>query len=287
MRESEARFRALAEEALVGVYIIQRGIFQYVNPVVARLFGYSVDEIIGRMGPLDLTQPEDRATVSDNMAQRLSGKVKSIHYTFRGLTKTGEPLELEVLGGALDLGGTRSVIGTLMDVTERARSEARIESQLRRLNALRAIHMAITASLDPRVTFNVLLEQAATELQVDAADILYLDPHTRRLVFAAGRGFKTDALRHTSLRLGEGNAGRAAQEREIVAIPNLAAAEGEFGRSPHLKEEGFASYFAVPLVSKGAVQGVLEVFNRTPLAPDREWTDFSGGPGRPGCHRHR
>jgi PAS domain S-box-containing protein len=274
MEESEARFRTLVEESLAGVYIIQNGRFEYVNPILAHVFGYEPDELIGRMGPLDLTDPQDRQRVADNIQKRISGEADSIHYAFVGIGKDGSKIDVEVLGSVIEIGGVRSVIGTLMDITERRRSEAEIERQMQRLNALRAIDMAITASLDPRVTFNVLLDQATTQLQIDAAAILYQDPHTRTLNFEAGRGFSTEALQHTQLRMGEGFAGRAAQDRQTVRVSDLTETEGEFGRSPLLREEGFVSYFAVPLISKGSVQGVLEIFNRAPLDPDQEWLDF-------------
>ncbi len=274
LEESEVRFRTLVEESLAGVYIIQNGKFLYANPMLAAIFGYEPEELIGRMGPLDLTDPADRERVTDNIQRRMSGREKSIHYEFKGLTKVGDRIDADVLGTVIEVSGVRSVIGTLMDVTDRRRSEAEIDRQFRRLNALRAIDMAITASLDPRVTFNVLLDQAVSQLEVDAAAILYYDPHTRTLNYAAGRGFLTDALQHTTLRIGEGFAGRAAQDRTVIQIKDLTTSGGDFSRSPHLQEEAFVSYFAVPLVSKGSVQGVLEIFHREPLDPAQEWLDF-------------
>lgn len=274
LEESEDRFRTLVEESLAGVYIIQDGKFSYVNPVLAGIFGYAPHELIGQLGPLDLTDPSDRERVTENIQRRVSGELTSIHYAFHGLTKSGGNVDVEVLGSVIELSGVRSVIGTLMDVSDRRRSEAEIERQFRRLKALRAIDMAITASLDPRVTFNVLLDQAVTQLEIDAAAILYYDPHTRTLNYAASRGFQTDALQHTTLRMGEGFAGRAAQDRQVVRVQDLTKSEGEFSRSPRLQEEGFVSYFAAPLISKGSVQGVLELFNRAALDPSQEWLDF-------------
>jgi putative nucleotidyltransferase with HDIG domain len=153
-------------------------------------------------------------------------------------------------------------------------AEQRAMLQLERLSALRKIDMAITASLDPRVTFHVLLDQATSQLSVDAADILVLDQPSRTLSFGAGKGFITDALRHTHLRLGEGHAGRAAIERQILIIQDLGEEEGEFSASPKIREEGFVFYCAVPLISKGNVLGVLEAFKRQKFAPEQEWLDF-------------
>jgi len=147
-------------------------------------------------------------------------------------------------------------------------------NRLNQVQALRKIDMAITASLDLRVTFQVFLDQVIQLLEVDAADILLLESHSRKLNYAASRGFRTDALRYTSLSLGEGYAGQVALDRRYLNIPNLQETADAIKRSHHLYKENFVHYMGIPLVAKGKVLGVLEVFNRTPLVVDREWEDF-------------
>ena len=146
--------------------------------------------------------------------------------------------------------------------------------RLERLQARRSVDIAIIASLDLRVTLSALLEQVTTRLGVDAADILLLNTGAQTFTYAAGRGFRTRALQHTHLRLGEGHAGLAALERRIVDIPDLTQAAGELVRSPRLAGEGFITYYGVPLIAKGQIKGVLEIFHRSPLAPDPEWVEF-------------
>jgi hypothetical protein len=120
----------------------------------------------------------------------------------------------------------------------------------------------------------VLLEQVTIQLGVDAADILLDNRQTGMLDFAAGRGFRTSALQNTHLRPGEGFAGRAAIERRTVSVPDLRKSGEAFADSPLLAGEGFVTYFAVPLVAKGRVCGVLEIFHRATLTPDQQWSDF-------------
>jgi HD-GYP domain-containing protein (c-di-GMP phosphodiesterase class II) len=146
--------------------------------------------------------------------------------------------------------------------------------RLNRLQALRAIDIAISSNFDLSATLDVLLEQIATQLHVAAALVLLRDPHDNRLVYAAGRGFRTQALQATRLRWGEGHAGQAAQTRQILAVPDLPHNLGSFPRAPLLVDEGFLSYFAAPLIVKGDVRGVLEVFDRAPQAPNTEWLAF-------------
>jgi putative nucleotidyltransferase with HDIG domain len=94
------------------------------------------------------------------------------------------------------------------------------------------------------------------------------------LEYIAGRGFNTDALRYTRLRLGESHAGVAALEKNTIRVTDLSKGEDGFARSPLLSKEGFVEYFAVPLISKGHVKGVLEIFHRSAIEPDQEWMDF-------------
>ncbi|HEU5299957.1 MAG TPA: PAS domain S-box protein [bacterium] len=153
------------------------------------------------------------------------------------------------------------------------------EEAHRRLEQLQALHdidTAITSSMDVRVTLNVFLDKVTTTLGVDAADVLLLNEASRTLEHIAARGFRTAALQHSRLQLGRGYAGKAAAERRTIIIPDLTASPGEFQRSPLLLEEGFVTYAACPLIAKGEVKGVLELFHRAPLVPDPEWQSFLG-----------
>ena len=146
--------------------------------------------------------------------------------------------------------------------------------RLERLASLHRIDLAIASSHDIHVTLDVILEQVTSLLSVDAADILLLNQQTYTLDYTGGRGFLTDALRHTHLKLGEGQAGQALLEQRSIHIQDLPAQQAGFSQSPLFLQEKFVSYFAVPLVVKGAAQGVLEVFQRAEFEPNPEWMEF-------------
>jgi len=173
-----------------------------------------------------------------------------------------------------DRGDVAHVIESEQDITERKAAEELVTHQLERLKALRAIDRAIVGSLDPSITLDIISEQAINNLSVDAADILLYKPHLGTLEFAAGRGFRTRALRYTRLKIGSSHAGRAARERATVHIPDIRESGEGFERSSLLPEEGFISYYAAPLIAKGAIKGVLEVFSRSLQERDRDWVDF-------------
>jgi HD-GYP domain-containing protein (c-di-GMP phosphodiesterase class II)/HAMP domain-containing protein len=176
---------------------------------------------------------------------------------------------LEELAGDLTYG-----ISMLRIRAQHQQAEEKIRRQLEKMEALWNIDSAITASLDLRHTLNVLLEQITKTLKIDAVCVLLLNPYSQILQYAAGRGFRTQALRNTSLRFGEGYAGNAALKKRMVYISHIDQTENGFQKSPRLHEEGFITYFAFPLIAKGQVNGVLEIFNRTYFEPDHEWLDF-------------
>lgn len=130
--QSEARFRALVEQSLAGIYIIQGGYFRYVNPGFAHIFGYaSSAELIDKV-PLDaLISPDDRGRVTENIRRRVEGEMTDIQYTFRGLRRDGTVIDVEVHGRIFDYQGKPAVIGLILDVTARKL----VEEELLRRNA--------------------------------------------------------------------------------------------------------------------------------------------------------
>jgi len=161
------------------------------------------------------------------------------------------------------------------EIAERKRAEARAVKRMQNLSALHAIDMSISSSLALDVTMRILLEQTVDRLGVDAACVLLLDNQTQILKFFTGIGFRKDMIQKTALRVGEGIVGIAALERRLISVEDVEMEEDKVARPGGLiKEEGFVSYFAVPLIAKAEVKGVLEIFHRTKLMPDTEWMGF-------------
>jgi response regulator RpfG family c-di-GMP phosphodiesterase len=157
---------------------------------------------------------------------------------------------------------------------ERKHSEAQIKLQLERLASLRAIDMAINSSLDIRVTLSVFLDQVTTQLNVHAAGVFLLRPHTQMLEHAIARGFRSPLSVRSYLPLGDDPAGHAVLERRIIHIPNLEASRAKFVGASFIESEGFVSYMAAPLIAKGQVNGVLEIWQRQLLEPNPDWLSF-------------
>jgi PAS domain S-box-containing protein len=166
------------------------------------------------------------------------------------------------------------VIAIIRDVTERIKNTEKIQCQLKRLSALHAVDAVITASFDLNVTLSVILRQLINQLSVDAVDILVLNPTTHMLEFASGQGFQAQKLQPVPVMIGQGYAGKAALERRTINVSNPGIGPRDVVVFPNATQEKFANYCAIPLIAKGQVKGVLEIYNRSFLQPDDDWLDF-------------
>ncbi len=118
-------FRLFVESSLTGVYLIQDNLFRYVNRAFAEIFGWEVGEIVDKLGPMELTAPEDRDLVAENIRERVEGEIPELRYSFRGLRKDGKRLHIEVLGSSVNHMNRPAIIGTLIDNTEKVTAAER------------------------------------------------------------------------------------------------------------------------------------------------------------------
>ena len=124
----EHKFKILVEHSIIGVYIIKNGVFTYVNPRLASIFGYKQEELIN-VSPQKIVYREDLPDVEENLRKRIEGEVDSLHYEFRGIRKNNQIIFVEVHGSRTMLDGEPAVIGMLQDVTERKENEAKLYLQ--------------------------------------------------------------------------------------------------------------------------------------------------------------
>src|SRR3972149_3838119 len=161
-----------------------------------------------------------------------------------------------------------------VNTLERKRAEERIKHHVQRLTTLHTMDQALISSLDLHVILSIFLEQVTTKLGVDAANILLLNSQTQKLECAASHGFHPDTIASISVHVGKYQASRAMHERGIVYVSKLSGINNSPQFAELLEGENFVVYSGVPLITKGQVKGVLEIFHRSPLNPDHEWLGF-------------
>jgi diguanylate cyclase (GGDEF)-like protein/PAS domain S-box-containing protein len=123
-------YRALVEDLLVGVYLIQDDRLIYVNRRFGRIFGYSRDEVLRLRSALDVIADSDRARVAETLRQRFAGELDGIEYTVKGVRKDGQIIDLDVRSVRTMHAGRPAVMGGMIDITE----QRRLEEDLRALS---------------------------------------------------------------------------------------------------------------------------------------------------------
>jgi len=168
-----------------------------------------------------------------------------------------------------------SAIGEIAaSAVHRAALHEETELRLKRLTALREVDAAISGSQDLRATLGVLLESTLAQLGVDAATVLLLNGRTRGFTLAGSRGFTGRDLWNVHLDQEDGLPGRVVARGSRVKVKDLAAEICTPERTAIFRREGFQQYYGAPLVTKGQITGVLEVFHRGHLKANVEWLDF-------------
>jgi len=267
-----------SDDAITGVN--PDGTIRSWNGGAERMYGYSAEEAVGQ--PVTLVIPPEHRDVAAHAFEPAARGERVEPYETARVAKDGHrvPVFLAV-SPVLDQSG--SVIGVsaiTRDITERKAAEDQIralnehlQQRLEHITALRAIDRAIASSLDISVTLGVVLDKTRDQLGADAVTTLLLNPHSHTLENNAYRGLRTTIPRGPVVRLGEPLAGLVALNRRSMSVSDLRSTQVAQAFRDLLDREGFVTYNAVPLLAKGKVLGVIEVFHRRPFTPSPEWQE--------------
>lgn len=126
----QSQFAFLVENSLSGAFIVRDNIFTYVNEAFAKLFGYTPAEIIGKLGPIELTAPEDRDMMAKLLKQAVKEKIKEAEYVLHGIRKDGDELEIAIRARIAGPQHKRIITGTTVDRSPSAAAEYRFQRLL-------------------------------------------------------------------------------------------------------------------------------------------------------------
>ena len=125
LRESERRYRAIMENAPVGVaHNSMEGKFEYVNKAFCDCVGYSAEELLGKTWQ-EITHPEDLATDAALGNRVLMGELPYYNLEKRYRRKDGALVWVQMFGNFVrgDDGKPIQGVAVAIDVTERRRAD--------------------------------------------------------------------------------------------------------------------------------------------------------------------
>lgn len=117
LKESEEKFKQLAEMSPTGIFIYQNNKFVYANKSCTSIIGYTINEIIG-MHFWDTVHPDMRDVVRENGQRRQTGEQLKSRYEMKLITKYGETRWVDFNGTNIIFNNKPAAIGNIIDITD-------------------------------------------------------------------------------------------------------------------------------------------------------------------------
>ncbi len=215
--EQESHFHSAMEAAQVGIFVLQDGFFKYVNSFLLNLLGYSPDEMVDRIGPLDLVLPESHALFAQQVATPGRGHEVSL------IRRDGLLVPVTILAAPSIFKGQPASVGTVLDISGQRLAEEKIR-ELADFDAL--------TKLPNRRLLHDRVEQllATAERDESAVALMFLDlDHFKRVNDSLGHSVGDDLLCMVSQRLSTvvrrgDTLARLGGDEFVLAMPGINAA---------------------------------------------------------------
>ncbi len=205
LRESEAKFRLVAETVTSAIWLLQDGRFVFFNEAFERLSGYSRDEILA-MDPWNLVHPDFRREVRSRTEARFRGEPVPSRYQFCFVRKDGETRWLDFSAALTEFNGKPAILATALDITATKRAEQELKDHATYMDALISnIPLGIVIKdQDQRVRFcNSAFEQMflfkQDEIQGQNLDEV-IAPHDRQEAALLSQAVQAGGTIHTTAR---------------------------------------------------------------------------------------
>ena len=256
LRDSEELSRGMLESATTGIYFLQDGRFLYVNRLFEEISGYKYDELVGRHS-LDYVHPEDRDKVRTEAIQVLKGQSRS-PYEFRLLRKDSVIVWVSDRVASIQYKGKRSVLGTLMDITERKKAEEEVSRYTKQLETLFNIGTTVSQILNLEELLVNVLDKVLEVTGAEVTGIFLLDEKTKDLVLRAERGMSSSFVREVRvLSAGDGVLKQVLETGKPLLVENISL-DPRFNHHG-TKKERVQSFAALSIMAKEKILGVMGV----------------------------
>jgi diguanylate cyclase (GGDEF)-like protein/PAS domain S-box-containing protein len=256
LRDSEELERGMLEAATTGIYFLHDGKFLYVNRLFEELSGYTCDELLGRYS-LDYVHPDDRETVRTKAIEVLKGQSCS-PYEFRLMRKDSGIVWVLDRVASIQYKGKRSVLGTLMDITERKHAEEEVSRYTKQLETLFNIGTTVSQTLNLEDLLVNVLDKVLEVTGVEVTGIFLFDEKTKELVLRAHRGMSPSFMSDIRvLSKGDGVLKQVLETGKPLLVENIST-DHRFNHRGAWKE-CVQSFAALSIMAKEKILGVMGI----------------------------
>jgi len=258
LRESEAKFRDLAEKSPSMIFINKDGRIVYANEACVEIMGYSRDDLYHEeFNFLQLIAPEYQNTILEHFRVHLAGE-EVPQYETQLITKDGRRLDAIHATRLISYDGETAILGVATDVSERIRAEEVQRQRAVEMELLNEIggEIASVLNLDNVLERSVKLVQE--RFNYDHVGLFLHDPATGFLVLKARDGQYAPLFpdKHR-LQIGQGMVGWAAESCETVLSNNVETEPHYVNLFPDLIRT--QSELCIPITAGEALLGVLDI----------------------------
>jgi len=152
LRESEEKFRTLAETISSAIFIYDGSGCRYTNYAAELITGYSREELLAKSFP-ELVHPDSRGVALEKGFPWTMGGTPSVRHEIKIIRKDGGERYLDVTRTSVEFEGQWSCLMTAVDITERKQ----MEEEIRRL--------AVTDPLTELGNYRRLVEVTGAEAE--------------------------------------------------------------------------------------------------------------------------
>jgi PAS domain S-box-containing protein len=277
LEKSEARFRLLAENVLDVIFRLKfrpSVHFDYISPAIEAISGYTPEEVYQNADVIFKSANEKIPSFTQFLQMVRASKQPELIFPFT--TNSGRKLMLELRGRVTlnEKGQPDQLDAIVRDITERIEIENQLQTHTQRLNSLHTIDTAINSSFDLGFTFTIILEQVTSLAVESCAAVILFDPNPDNRLVAATTGFIVPDMVLRPQLLNDPLPLKAAKERKTVYIFEDEMRNNDFPLYVLFKNEDIKGCYAIPLMVKGVVKGVIELFIRQPENLEQETISF-------------
>ncbi len=178
LKESEEKFRTIAEQSSLGMIIQQDGLIKFANSAVSDIIEYQLEDIHKWTAEdtLKFIYKEDLQLIIEKLKQRQDGDFESINqYECRAITKSEKIKWIDVYTKPIIYQGKNAVLSTFIDITEKKKVEEELKeiSRLKSELLSRTSHELKTPLVSIKGYADLLLSQHYEELDFYTISVLH------------------------------------------------------------------------------------------------------------------
>ncbi len=159
------RYKAIFDNSLAGIYVLQDDKIKMVNPAFLRILGYdSLDEVIGQPWKKFIFPEDHQLVISSGMPERQKGIGPAKRYTPRALRKDGAAITIEMFSSPANFEGRPAIVGHFIDVSEQMEVSRAISRERDRATMYLDIAPYLMVALDNEANITMINNHGADML---------------------------------------------------------------------------------------------------------------------------